>query len=492
MSFQRISPSKERAVVNSIAEIIDVSRSRPGESLAKIAAEVFSTTEFTPELIRRACEAYNKSKSVYMLNKLSADSRAESFPLLDSAEVLQALYHSKEAVEEPVEVPTEDFSELVDHSEPEKGLLQKVAGEKLPEYNMQILARDKARAEIHLSTSIQRLCSKCEMHKLAADEAIQRAGNLMKKLSNKKLRKVAHLIINRYGDDGMRLMKVFAAKLNKELPMEKTAAAVILPLSEPYATLVAVVDEARQYRNLSGVLSKTAQLTQALTETVRGGARGAQRILDPVMAFAKTPIYSEVTKEKKAPLYEEVFDPNLVNELRQIESTQAFIDVASDDFIKDYPIEDVTEAYNNIVNVLPELQEAKYQPWLRTLVKQQLIQGNIYDQATIEQYAALKSALAKSDLSAAQKEKVLREAIPERAAVAGVPETIATKALFPEEGGGPRAPLKFEKPEGGKPSTRVTETSPEVLATELGPSGELLKTKVTPAYERIKVTKEID
>ena len=427
MPVDKLSSEKERTVVGAIERIIDTARGRPIDELHKVAVEVFRGENLEPELIKRACEAFNKSKSVYMLTKLSSQNRAEPFPLLDSKAIMDELYVQKQA-DEPVRLPAAP--------EPQSmavvgGALSKVASEVSPEGNipsLYSLRKECWRASEELSLVIRRLQRECQEHKEACDTEMQTLFGLTARMGQRKLRKLAHIVVNRYGDDGARLLRIVSAKLGKDLPLEKTAAAAVLPYEEPYTNVDRLMREARLHRQQSDLLNHLSKEAQpkgpkspkddkgskgdgpigkafgaVAGGATEGGVNTAKRLLDPIMAFAETPIYMKMTKGgPHSELGEEVLDADLQNELSQIRTMRSFADVASDEFIRDYSIDEITTAYNNVVTSLPELQREENQPWLKTLVRQQLVHGGSFDPATIEQYATMRSNLGRSALARTQ------------------------------------------------------------------------------------------
>jgi hypothetical protein len=396
MMFDKLDKTREQAVVNAIEKIIDDKRHKPDESLNKIAADVLGKTDnMTPQLARRACEAFNKSKSVYTLQKRATEDRAEDFELLDADEVHNIMYgyHKKAAssLVMPARTSKDNIPEL-------RKKLEKVAFEttEAPEpISIGVIEREIHRTSIRLERSVGRLNERVGMHKQASEDAIHRACQVMRRLHSKNLQKVARLAVNRYGDDGVRLVKLLGAYLGKELPIEKTANAAILPLREPYTSIAIAIDEARAFHKTNTMLSKTADVGDKLVSAGKGAAGGAygggkstlkgvKSLLDPVVDFAKSPVYAELSKDVDAE-DDEAFDASLRNQLQQLRATQAFVDIASDDFVKDYEIDDTMQAYNNVVGSMPDLLNEKYTPWLKALVREQLVQGNVYDANTIKQ-----------------------------------------------------------------------------------------------------------
>lgn len=426
MSFKKLDKALEQSVMSAIEQIIDKTRFTPDADLNKVAAETFTQFDgMTPELVRRACEAYNKSKSIHTLQKRASEDRAEDIPLIDPSIVINLIYgYHKKAASAALDLPIPALQEntLKVHG------LSKVAfdlGAEPQPVDVRCLDRQIMTATDNLSRSIDKFREKISMHKQASEDAIHRICSVIRRMPSKPMMKVARLAVNRYGDDGVRLMKLVGAHTSTEFKLNKTAAAAIFPLEEPYTSVSIAIDEARSYNHFNRLLKKVAltmpdlgvkeQFQEEAGEGVRGmtslsnvggAARGvgsaikgsAQRLLDPVINFAKTPMYEQLTKEKKVG-EEEAFDATLRNRLNQIRATQAFVDVASDDFTKDYPIDETMEAYNNVVGAMPDLLDPKYSSWLKSLVRQQLVQGNVSDPATIKELQAIGKEIAKGRIT---------------------------------------------------------------------------------------------
>ena len=407
MGFDKLSKEKEQSVVTAIEKIIDTSRHSKGTDLNKIAADVLNENpDMTPALARRACEAYNKSKSVYTLQKRAAEDRAETFDLIDPDEVNRLMYGYHQKAASDLQLPARSHKDNI----PElRRKLEKVAldASESPEplADVGVIEREIHRTSIRLGRSIDKLRETVGMRKQASEDALHRACQVMRRMAKKPLHKVARMAVNRYGADGVRLMKLIGAYIEQELPLEKTAAAAIFPLREPYTSIAIAIDEARAYCKYNGMLEKTAAVlppeatdprtaSTAAASTVDKARRGIKALLDPALDFAKSPIYGQLTKETKKK-DDEAFDATLRNQLQQLRATQAFVDIASDDFIKDYPIDDAVEAYNNVVGTMPELLDEKYTPWLKALVREQLVQGNVYDSNTIKELQSIGKEIKK-------------------------------------------------------------------------------------------------
>ncbi len=420
MSFTKLDKRTEQAVMSAIEKIIDNSRHAPDADLNKVAADVFKETDgLTPQLVRRACEAYNKSKSVHTLQKRASDDRAEEFPLIDSDQVISIVYgyHKKAAGAFTLTPPTVQENMLENLHEG----LKKVASDEDEDQGVDIdgraIERQIYRTHKDLEKKVERFHYKVAEHREKSENAMHRVCQIIRRLPNKQINKVARLTVNRYGKDGVRFMKVIGAFTDNEFPLQKTAAAAIFPLEEPYTSVSIAIDEARNHNHFNKMLNKVADvgLLEGIGEANRQTARAAtvdtlnvpkqvggfgqgamkglgavgrtatRKLLDPLAAMAKAPVVGGLTMDKKYDDGSKVWSPELTNDLKALQAKQMFIDVASDDFTKDYPIEDTMQAYNNVVGAMPELLSDKYTPWVKALVREQLVQGNMADAATIKQ-----------------------------------------------------------------------------------------------------------
>lgn len=397
--FDKLDKIKEQAVVTAIEKIIDTSRHMPGTDLNKLAADVFRESDMTPQLVRRACEAYNKSKSVYTLQKRAADDRAEDFDLIDPEAVHSELYGYIPKAAAAFNLTGRDFRDNIPDL---REKLQKVAldASEAPEplADIGVIEREIYRTSQRLDSSVAKLRSKVGMHKQASEDAIHRICQVMRDLQDKHIQKVARITVNRYGDDGVRLMRLVGAYIEKDLPLTKTANAALLPLREPYLSISIAIDEARAHGSSDTMLTKTADKlgdAYGVASSVGGTAkRTAKKLLDPAIEFAKLPMYAQMNKDHKDK-GDEAFDATLRNKLQQLRATQAFVDIASDDFVKDYPVDDTVAAYNNVVGSMPELLDEKYSSWLKSLVREQLVQGNVMDANNIQQLQTIQKEVKK-------------------------------------------------------------------------------------------------
>ena len=245
---EKMSPQDEGRVMKCLTSAVGLTRtgSTPDDALTKAAADA----GLEPEMVRRSCEAFNKSKSVHLLTKLSADRRAEPFELADVDKVLGRLFAPQE--KQAAEMPQGDWS----------GLGLRKAAEAKPEPRVNSWTHEHegvvhARLQKQVIRGLEKFASlrdEMNIREEAVKQSTMAVADQMRHLRPDALQKVARLVVNRYGDDGARLMRYVSLKLRQDLPLEKTACSAVFPLSEPYLAVNKAMDSLKKYHEAQGVL----------------------------------------------------------------------------------------------------------------------------------------------------------------------------------------------------------------------------------------------
>lgn len=84
-----------------------------------------------------------------------------------------------------------------------------------------------------------------------------------------------------------------------------------------------------------------------------------------------------------------LLSPRFMAGLQGIDDQQSWVEVAAAPLIKDYPVEDITEAYNNIIRVSPHMRAPEMRPALVAMVRRQLSQNQLMDTAEIVELSGL-------------------------------------------------------------------------------------------------------
>jgi len=230
-----------------------------------------------------------------------------------------------------------------------------------------------------------------------------------------------------------------AARLQKDVPLEKTAQAAILPLKEPYLSITQAIKTSEDYREKKAALQRfengcfflTKQGALLPEDAVKPGAlttggliaggvsgaaasafKGAYRATKGEARKWLDTLYGRKPEDKAR----QFLDPAFLASLKNIESTQAFIDVASDPYIATYPAREIEKAYGQVINVMPSM-DRKTIEMLKTHVRRRLSQGDI-DEAEAARYAALEKTVAETE----EKKQIVQEGA-EKVLYEGMEET---------------------------------------------------------------------
>ncbi len=430
MSFEKMSSIEERKVLRLIEKAVYHSRGgmTPTDAMCKAA----ETVAVTPELMKRACEAFNKSKSVYMLSSTPSDRRAETFPLVDADEVVARVYtRTARSDRRPAAIPAADYSEL--------GLpFFKAAMEKSvsddkdkPAELGSFDARRKIFEARDRSYLIKNAASRIRQLRIESEMSLDKALEAMGTMNVRELEKTARMVYNRYGEDGKALMEIAAAKLHKKFGIEKTASYSVFPYREPFISIVKAMEKAAEYRRLKkNFFLKQADLKSGITADVINAVKLPVNIVSqyasPIVELSKVPIVEYLTKERDvgAKGLDETLDPDTLNSLKAIDASQNFIDVASDPHLRNYSVNQIADAYNSVIGVMPELQKPRYKAWLSSLVRKQLVQGDTFDPNEIPTLASAAGSLARRESDAAKAAEGAVQAVKE--------EVSKKQALLPE------------------------------------------------------------
>ena len=83
----------ERRIVTTLEQAVKLAAagSTPNDAIVKAAGDV----KLPMQAVQRICEAFNTSKTLSHFKKTAGTARAESFPIVDTAVVLQTLWPAK-------------------------------------------------------------------------------------------------------------------------------------------------------------------------------------------------------------------------------------------------------------------------------------------------------------------------------------------------------------------------------------------------------------
>jgi hypothetical protein len=414
--IDKLPPSQERKIIRGIEKAIAYTRSgsSPNDALVKVATEM----AFTPEITKRACEAFNKSKTVHVLTNRKSENRAESFDHADPAEVVKSIFGNTEK-KASLELPRKDFS-FVGMSTTvfqKSASAAKTEPEEAPRTDIfkegsGIEYRRDMQTRMELLDNFDRQKSLTNQARLLTEESIMKAAENMRYMKDKELKKVAHVVVNRFGTSGAKMLQVVGAKIQRDLPLQKTANGAVLPLQSPYPELDQAIRYARGYSEHKDLLTKMAKEAENFFFEKKAAPTGSdvgeagKFLMTAAPGFALGAankavrggfgvLHDEVSKWKdivqtdSKKKLNKILDPSFMASVDRLDNMKGWVNVAADPAIKNYPIQDITEAYNNIINVSPALRDPAMQPALKSMVRRQLAQKQLMDPAEVTQLAEL-------------------------------------------------------------------------------------------------------
>lgn len=376
-----VSPEMEKRIVRAVEEAISMTNNgcSPNDAIYKVA----SVQQFEPPVVARIVEAFNKSKSVFML-KHAAD-KTKPFELANTQDILGRIYRpvEKAAAAEPDRLPDFDFSLLGVMPEMEKTARQ---AETIPVHSAAIRFEKfagfchKVLYELH-NRKIQK--------RHAFNEALKEAAEQLRELPDPVFAKIAQNVVNAYPKTGPLLMELLAINTRKPwAPMQKTANTAIFLAKEPYLSISRLYDTARAYN-----VAKSTEL--ALQKQAEEGGNSFKAFLGGLAGAGMGSKVDEGGDKGKSNPLDQV-SPATFNKLKELEARQSLMNLMIfDDDLKPYPWPKLVTAYNEAVSVVPDAY--KRPTVLKNMMLQHLASGGIKDPATMRAEVAMGRDIAMAD-----------------------------------------------------------------------------------------------
>lgn len=365
--MEKMSKSNERRLLKALEKAAMCSQGEhdPDQVLIKVSSEY----SLTPNEILRVVETYNKAKSVSFLKNASADHRASDFPLANATNIIKAVFAESKTAEEYKDFSTR-LREYTDIPLPMS--VEKVAEEKK---RQSATLRDMGSFWKEATEFFDECAGLAEDARRNYAENLHKVETAMRKVSDycamcqgKELRKIAGLIVNGYGEQGLKFINDVNNRLPKPLlpKLEKTAHAAMFPTAEPFLSIAEAFHSGRR-----------------LSLSIRN-----QQTIEKLSAMEGLPnparTYQSIMGSDKAPTEEVSLDPQTgvqdqwSNYLRSIQAKKMLYNLYRfDPIIKSYPLDDVLDVFNEVSEVTPALSGNK--AWMRSNLRRMLTQGKALD-----------------------------------------------------------------------------------------------------------------
>jgi cytochrome c556 len=201
------------------------------------------------------------------------------------------------------------------------------------------------------------------------EHSMRKVAEYCESSHNKDLTKVARMLVNAYGEQGHKFVDDVNNRMSKpKLPkLEKTAHAAMFPVGEPYVSianafvqgqkLVKIAKDLEYFdKQADSSVIKALQMSSILKELSKGPAK-----IKPDFIDARTGM-----------------NPEWDNYLKALKAKKMLYNLYRfDPIIKSYPLDDVTNIYNEISDLTPTLSDNK--AWMRSALRRMLTQGGAVD-----------------------------------------------------------------------------------------------------------------
>ena len=370
--MEKMSKNNEKKLLKALEKAANLSRSglEPNHVLTKVAREF----QLTPPEVCRVVETYNKAKSVAFLKNASSDFRANDFPLADSKVVTKAIYEKTAEEQVKPQASMKNYAAMCSYEA--KGQ-EKVASEETDTKREFSCKRDEgsiwkeAMEHKHLQEKVAiELKTEYANTRAALENAMVKVAKHCEFASPKELKKVARLIINGHGKQGESFINDLNQRMLKPcLPiLEKTAHAAMFPVGEPY---IAIAEAFLQGEKLV----KTAKNIDFFQKQADANITALLGASDALRGVMKGPAH------KKPDFIDPRtgLNPEWDNYLKALRAKKMLYTLYRfDPIIKSYPLQDVSEVYNELAETTPSLSDNK--AWMRAVMRRMLTQGNSMDQ----------------------------------------------------------------------------------------------------------------
>jgi hypothetical protein len=374
----------------------------PNEAIQKVAVD----EQFSPTVIARMVEAFNKSKSVFMLKNAAEDERAKPFELANTAEIVEAIFTAAPSQEKTAKarLPNSDFAGL--------GLLppqEKTAKaeENAPTLPIHSFARRLEKYASFCSKVLETMSFRVAQRRRDFSKAIEKAAEEIQKLPPSQLRKTAQMIHNGYPESGPKLIKILEAYTRCNFPeLQKTAHGVVFPADEPYLSIARVYDAANRWaeaKNAQILFEKDAQEGAGLfREFLRGegefghvktAASGIKPVYQSFLgsSIAAAGLGAEDKGEEDKVI--DVVEPGVFNRLKELEARRTLMQlVLYDPELSQYEMPELVRAYNESVSSVPDAY--KHSSVLKNMMLQNLETKGVKDPYQLQQEVTLGKNLA--------------------------------------------------------------------------------------------------
>jgi len=388
--MNKMSLTDEARMADTLMAVME--RINQGTDPTEAVADIADQQGLSGERVARVCEAANKLVSINRLASADRHVRTSPFPLADARAVMERLGRPRtvKTASAPLRRTAEDG--VFRHSA--EGLSDWLTEEdrrqsRLNENMSKVAAERTAMSSV--IADYDRAGERARIERAGAEETARSLADEASTLGSEEAVELARYIEATYGEQGTELIKMLNDIAEKRLPevTPKEAAAYVATKDTPCLKLVDAfmshayaITEAEADRQYA--IKKAFDLTSALMSATKDIV-GLDRVSEPLPDRSVNP--------GKIP-----FKPEIINKMRTLALKDGFANMYLDDrFLTRYPPETVLDAYNKVMQLVPELATRQNSDALVTaMVKRVLTSSNEIDPVEIPSMLQASSSINRS------------------------------------------------------------------------------------------------
>lgn len=420
--MKRITDQKTELAKNALLECIE--KTAGIEDKAELNKQAFDVLYKhlgdQPELLKRACEAYNHKKSLYKLESATDDTRGDSFAILDAPALYEKALNKKHT-EDMTKVASASMKPMfwADEVPDVSNIAEEIPLQKFASAETAVQYVDKPwtprEAQYELTEELRGDANLIYKYANELDSARVQFSNAMDRMTLElatmpmSMRKqAASLIVSVMGSFGDLLIDEF----NKKRPMQKLASVSRI---ESRGTLRFPNDNVYKYAKMAKKASDTFNRTRkALLDFsddiiqhlsndflpatgLSKRAAGLASVIAGGAIMKSMPEAFGITDGDYNKVAEKLFTPTVQNKVREISTKRALYELYTDDYISSFSDDQIVDAFNQVLQQLPPNERLR--PALNTaLIKSRVIdylgRGGVASAADADKILAQTKSLA--------------------------------------------------------------------------------------------------
>lgn len=391
--MNKISHREEAKLADIVSAAIDKinAGNDPDDTVIKYATEQNLTADATA----RVCETLNKVMSIHHLATTDSIKRASAFHLIDSSDVLRRLADTRKCASDPVvfRKSANDGVAKVD----ERARIREMF--KLSD--LEITKRDLPKLHAKYASDVEETEKAIQAYdaaqentrvgELDCNKAFSELQEAAVKLNNDDAVDLANYIESTYGEEGKSLIKMLnsamdGAQLSGDLPDVKEASAWVSTNTKVHRAVDSFFNKVKNFR----------QNVEHADLAVKKASDYADAIIGDISNITKAEEALIKSPEKLTKDIEEPMSLGSFRKFNDLNVKDTFANLyLSDDFLRQYRPEVVRDAYNTLIQSIPQLfKRPNSDALIKAMVKRLVTSNNQVDPMEVKTMTDIGKAIS--------------------------------------------------------------------------------------------------